>query len=77
MNWPVRMVRLSSDPAANGLWCGLDGVKLAGQPLLDKTAAGFVRLMKLMRALNELIRKHLDVWKDQAWRPGLWTIANS
>jgi hypothetical protein len=39
---PVRMFRLSNDPAERGLSCTPDGVALAGVPLIRKTPAGFI-----------------------------------
>jgi hypothetical protein len=52
--WPVRVVRLASDPSENGLWCGGNGLSLSRYPLLQKTKAGFV-----LRPLPEL-QKILD-----------------
>jgi hypothetical protein len=41
MNLPVRVVRLSSNPQEKGLYCGPQGLTLAGYPLLKETAQGF------------------------------------
>jgi hypothetical protein len=41
MTWPVRVVRLASDPRESGLLSGADGLSLGGRPLLRKTATGF------------------------------------
>jgi hypothetical protein len=40
MDWPVRVIRLASDPQENGLWCSPEGLSLAGRPLLQKREKG-------------------------------------
>jgi len=41
MNWPVRVVRLATDPRERGLFCDAEGLSLAGHPLMEKTETGF------------------------------------
>jgi hypothetical protein len=55
LEWPVRVARLASNPQENGLWCGPEGVTLAGRPLLEETKTGLAprSLPVLQRILDE------------------------
>ena len=78
MAWPVRIVRLASDPQERGLWCGPEGLLLAGRPLVEEDEAGF--RPKPPRELQTMLDDvygadaHLDA---QDFLPGLNTVARS
>ncbi len=78
MNWPIRMVRLSSDPFASGLWCGPDGLMLSGQPLLKKTLSGFEpRTQPELQALFDRTYGEPSLLNAEDYLPGLTSVARS
>lgn len=78
MGWPVRMISLASDPQQSGLWCDLQGLSLAGLPLLKKSRHGFEPrpLVELQTTLNDVYGSTSRL-EAQDYLAGLSSIARS
>ena len=78
MGWPVRVIRLASNPQEDGLWCGPNGLLLAGRPLIEEEEDGFrpKSLRNLQTTLDDVYgpASQLDA---QDFLPGLNTVARS
>jgi hypothetical protein len=78
MDFSVRTIRLDSSPREGGLWCGPEGLTLAGHPLLEKTENGFAPA-----ALPEIQRTFDHVFGETApydasiYLGGLSSVARS
>jgi hypothetical protein len=78
MDFPIRTIRLASDPREGGLWCGLEGLTLAGQPLLEKTGTGFAPpdASDIQNTLDRIFGETLS--PDAAiYLPGLASVAGA
>jgi hypothetical protein len=78
MGWPVRVVRLAVEPLEGGLWCGPDGLTLAGHPLLERTGKAFAPrpLPELQDAFDAAYGSDGGL-EAAAYMPGLTGIARS
>jgi hypothetical protein len=78
MGWPVRVVRLAAEPLEGGLWCGPDGLTLAGRPLLERTGKAFSprSLPELQDAFDAAYGSDGGL-EAAAYVPGLIGIARS
>jgi hypothetical protein len=78
MGWPVRVVRLATEPLEGGLWCGPDGLTLAGRPLLERTGKAFSprSLPELQDAFDAAYGSDGGL-EAAAYLPGLTGIARS
>jgi hypothetical protein len=78
MGWPVRVIRLAENPQEDGLWCGSNGLSLAGRPLVQEDESGFRPrpFAELQTTLDEVYgpAPRLDA-KD--FLPGLSAVARS
>lgn len=78
MDWPVRIVRLASDPQERGLWCGPEGLSLAGRPLVEEDESDFrpKSLRELQATLDDVYGADAQL-DAQDFLPGLNTVARS
>ena len=78
MAWPVRLYRLTSEPAEPGLCCRKDGLTLAGVPLLQKSDRGFEPRPQpeLQSLLDAAYGPDAGADADN-YLPGLRTVSNA
>jgi len=78
MGWPIRVVRLASNPHEDGLWCTAQGLSLAGQPLVTETEKGFEPrpLSELEATLRNVYGQNIRV-RARDYLAGLNSVAKA